>query len=530
MALEPTAESARALAKHIQESMRAFPLVDLAKMVLGSRQRYQVRFRATGQGKKLYRGESDGSLWISRDEAVSHALQGDALERYYEIEEIDLGPPKGNFQSVAICGMSGEILGPPNHHEYQRNLARLHAERFSHMSIDRFRSRVEVHSDEETIEKWKELVSRRKQYRPRPEPAGEKTSEEGGTEMADAPPSAGDHDSSPEDAAGDTSSPSVEGEAPANREESDTGSSAESTKEEATPPSDPPENTGDADAPSDSDAPGTGEAEEAGEDPVPDTEPEAPAPEGPVLQSGEELKRHFREHFADKEVVELSVAVVAGDVPARHLSRGLLEHLKTESEKLRRGFPLPMIQALCNALEKEGLKFFKRGKKALHVSAVRPRALDPGEGLTDRIQSIVTFITENPRAPVVDMLAALSEDFEKPAPGNKEAEIPLTESARDLLKDLHWLKSLGYVLEFPDTRLQLGKPPGSAPAPSRKKKPESTKSRKDKKGSRKRRVSPVASRSPDPLPEDSCVVLDQADDDPHDPYSLPSSVDPVEVW
>src|SRR5690606_23486378 len=139
-------------------------MADLAKMILNGRDRYQVRF--TGQeDHRLYRCPADGSVWLSREEAISHFLGSPAIEKYYLAEEVEVGAPTGNYTVVAVCGLSGSLLGPPNHHEYQRNIARLHQERFSHMSLERYKSRIAMESGEEVIERWKEQASRVRHYR-----------------------------------------------------------------------------------------------------------------------------------------------------------------------------------------------------------------------------------------------------------------------------------------------------------------------------------------------------------------------------
>jgi hypothetical protein len=185
----------------------------------------------------------------------------------------------------------------------------------------------------------------------------------------------------------------------------------------------------------------------------------------PVLKAPEELARHFKTHFADAAVQEVREAKVPGNIPGSALSRPLLAHVKTETEKLRRGFPLPMVQALCREFEKKGLRFFKRGKKALHVSQVRPRPINESVSLTGQVQKIVDLILERNSLKVVDLLDALAEDFTKPEKGVPPESLELSEGARKVLKDLRWLTSEGYVIEFPDTKLALGKQP-KAPAPA----------------------------------------------------------------
>ena len=60
--------------------------------------------------------------------------------------------------------MSGVILGPPNYHDYQNQLRKLHAEKFSRMPFDIFKSRVRIVKEEAVVKKWIEEQSFKTQY------------------------------------------------------------------------------------------------------------------------------------------------------------------------------------------------------------------------------------------------------------------------------------------------------------------------------------------------------------------------------
>src|SRR5260221_1113449 len=60
--------------------------------------------------------------------------------------------------------MSGVIFGPPNHHDYQNQLHKLHAERFSRMPFEMYKSRVKIVRDEEDVKKWVEDQSFKTEY------------------------------------------------------------------------------------------------------------------------------------------------------------------------------------------------------------------------------------------------------------------------------------------------------------------------------------------------------------------------------
>lgn len=510
--IEPSGPAIEGLVRHIRETFRSFPLADLAKMILEARERYRVRFTASDP-VRLHQCLADGSLWLSREEAVSHLLSGPAFEIYYTAEDIEVEPPAGHFAVIAVCGMSGVVLGPPNHHEYQRNIARLHRERFSDMPLERFKSRIRMESGEEILEKWKEQVSRIRQYRVKSadEPAPAEAAEE-------AAPAETPEESVPDAPVAEAADePGVGAEAPAEESAAEAPVADDETTPEAAVETELSETET--------------ESEPVAQEPRPEPV------EGLVLKSMEEVSRHFREHFAQAVVVETSVAVVPGNVQGRLLSHGLLGHLKQETEKLRRGFPLPLIQSICQEFERHGLKFFKRGKKSLHVSAVRPKALDENVALTDAIRAIVEFVKNDPRPTVAGLLEALVPGFQRPEGPAIEESAEWSDAARAVLKDLRWLTAEGYLLEFPDTGLAIGRQPqvaaATAPAPA---KPEgkAKKGKKEKSRPAAEEAPTAAARVAEAAPEEvgdiAAFPLLEDDSNPDDPYELPESVNPVETF
>ena len=120
----PIEEGLDALAKQISDTGRTHSVFDLAWLVLGGLERFHVIFESEEQ--PLYRSLTDHSLWISQKECLTHLWSSGTVNQFYEEEVVEVDPPKGNFQSVARCGLSKELIGPPNHHAYQQNLLDLY--------------------------------------------------------------------------------------------------------------------------------------------------------------------------------------------------------------------------------------------------------------------------------------------------------------------------------------------------------------------------------------------------------------------
>jgi hypothetical protein len=156
--LRPEEKGVESLARQIRMSGRAYPLFDIAQMILQKPERHVVVFNVKkgAEGKPvqpLFACALDDTLWLSEDEAIAHVLRKH-FATFYQTERTATEPPKGKYTFVAQCGMSGVILGPPNHHDYQNALRKLHTERFSRMPFEVYKARVKIVRDEEVVKKW----------------------------------------------------------------------------------------------------------------------------------------------------------------------------------------------------------------------------------------------------------------------------------------------------------------------------------------------------------------------------------------
>lgn len=159
--IEPEKKAIEALATTIRAAGKAFSVFDAARLVLQSGDRFHVKFSIPPDSAvKLCTIPADGSVWLGREEAVSHFLHSEGIKDFYRVEEIELEEPKGVFTNIAVCGMTGEMLGPTSHHSYQAALHRIHHERFSDMRFEDYKRRVRTENSPEIIEKWKDSQKR----------------------------------------------------------------------------------------------------------------------------------------------------------------------------------------------------------------------------------------------------------------------------------------------------------------------------------------------------------------------------------
>lgn len=168
MTFLPEEKGVESLARQIKLSGRAYPLFEIAYLVLKKPERYHVQLtskkKADGQPAQLiYICGLDDTLWLEENEVLNHVLDKH-FATFYSTEKIPTDPPKGTYTFVAQCGISGTILGPPNYHDYQNKLRKLHQERFGRMPFDAFKSRIRIVKDEEVVKKWLEEQSFRTEF------------------------------------------------------------------------------------------------------------------------------------------------------------------------------------------------------------------------------------------------------------------------------------------------------------------------------------------------------------------------------
>ena len=474
LSIIPDEAAIEGIAKQVRSRAKAYPLFELARLILQLSDRYNVKLTPESeQNPGFFRAKKDGSLWTSRKEAVNHLL-AKHLGKFYRKSSIATEPPKGAFTVVAQCGMSGVLLGPPNHHEYTSRIISLHASKFRNMPFEVYKSRIRMVRDEALIEQWKSEQSTKTVYIPLT--PGSENEEVAPTPAVEVPAAESEVTTPPV-----TPEPA---EAPADAVVIEEGTPAEPLAEETAETADITE------------AP----AAEVQEADSAETEEATPAPAAEKSEEGgltlEEAAAHFQEHHAANEVENVEGEVTLSGRAALHESTHLLRELLLKNLREMDRFPLPLAQAIGKELTGRGLQIFKSHKKIIHVSMARPRYLDrETTPIGESFKAILEYLEVHPNQRRDKQWAALlalrTETAESigsvtPAPvevaeSSVESTIPsapvaaapdaetLKKREQALGVDLLWLLHQGHVLDFAMGNLQ------AATRPAPKKTPQPTK-------------------------------------------------------
>jgi len=139
----------------IKSGSVAYSVFALARLFLEKPQRYDVVL-TTAEDRPLFQLGENGAVASDRGILESSAFAS-ARDDFYTVEVIQSEPLKGNFTNVARCRLSGTLLGPTNHHNYQPQLRTLYESRFSRrMSFVDYQKQIDIVSDPAVVEEWKE--------------------------------------------------------------------------------------------------------------------------------------------------------------------------------------------------------------------------------------------------------------------------------------------------------------------------------------------------------------------------------------
>jgi len=371
------------IARQIRSRAKAYPLFELARLIVKLSDRYSVKLSPTSpETPELHRVKLDGSVWQSRKEAVSHLLHRHR-NSFYRSSSVSVEAPKGAFAVIAQCGMSGVLLGPPNHHEYTSKVIAIHAARFRTLPFEVYKSRIRMVRDEALIEQWKTEQSTRTVFVPisGDEPAEATAPVSSETESAEGIPvteTSPEPEVTPADAQ-DASASESEPEPTASSEEPAPQAEGNATEtNEATEDSPEPDATA-VDESAESETPSSG------------------TPDATTGLAEEDLTTHFLEHHAREQIETTSGDITLPGKAALHGSTPLLRELLLRRLQELDRFPLPLAQSLGRDLTALGLQIFKSHRKIIHVSVARPRYLD--RELTpvgDNFRTILEYLEAHP--------------------------------------------------------------------------------------------------------------------------------------
>ena len=173
----PEDQSFSALAQAIRKSCRTFELFYIAKSVVDKNDRFvavvqrldpsarpgeAASAQPAAKAAPFFISVPDGVPFETEDAAINHVMEKH-LGSFFDVSDVEIDAPKGNFQVINRCPITGTLLAPPNYHRYLQILQQHHAANVR-IPFDAYKARVESVREPELIAQWLEKMKKATRY------------------------------------------------------------------------------------------------------------------------------------------------------------------------------------------------------------------------------------------------------------------------------------------------------------------------------------------------------------------------------
>ena len=171
----PETKALGTIIRKLQSDAHAYKLKDLAYFFLDNPSSVLLKItpkakqggdgRETGDARRevFYQCKACGFASTKEEDVIEHVVSAH-LADYYDSKEVEVEPPKGNFNCVAKCGLSGVLLGPPNIHEFNAVVKEMIRTKYPDMSEVQYRAHIEMVRDSDTIEEWRKSATKKTMF------------------------------------------------------------------------------------------------------------------------------------------------------------------------------------------------------------------------------------------------------------------------------------------------------------------------------------------------------------------------------
>ncbi len=408
----PEDASFKALADAIRKSCRTFELFYIARSVVEKNDRFVAVVQRIAPAAPAAKGPSpapttpgvkpapfyisvpDGVPFDTEDAAIAHVLEKH-LGNFFETAEVEVEAPKGNFQVVNRCSITGTLLAPPNYHLYNSILAQHHAANVR-MSLEAYKTKIETVRDPEVVAQWLEKMKKAVRYTVKPAPVR---------------------------------APKVAAAAAAASETAAPVDAVETAEVEAEPV------VAEAAAP-------------ATESPV----------VLPSFDSLEDARQYLLTEARNRVVRSVEQLRFPGKILETIPASTEIRRAVEGALAAQRRFPLDTANALRGRLRRESFTIFKKGSKGVsYVCAVKRRFRVPGQTFSDSLAALIAYVEAHPMVKGSELGEKHLGIVPRPAPVEGAEPVPVPadeiEKLTKLKGDLRYLVKEGYMTEFVDGTL-----------------------------------------------------------------------------
>lgn len=452
----PQDDTFDALVKQLKTSFRTYQLFGITRTILEKHERFIVlinRIKKENEAEKpIFFTPKDNMPFDTEEAAIEHFCEH-FLSDFFEIKTVERDAPKGNFSLIYRCPFTKALIGPPNYHRYQDLLKAHHKTKIKNLSLEDYQSKLEGINDEAVVSEWLEQMKRGEEF----------CLKSSGTSQTNQDNQ--DNQNKAELERGESAEINSELSAEAEHSaEPIAGAESETAKESQAVADQAGEVAQEAVANE------ANEASEADEIQVSETTDTAEdkdnrsseANTSNTFNTREAAKRFLIANHKDAIVKATHNFRFSGsDINA--LPRGTIKDSILNAVHLQQRFPLDTANNIRGRLRRHKFTIYKKGPKGISfVCCVKRKFRDETTVFTDSITKLIQYIesqsTVNVRNLPYDFLSIPKPSGDKASDTKTHSEQEnlsddSSNQIKEVLQNLRWLISEGYVTEYSDGTL-----------------------------------------------------------------------------
>ncbi|OGV69512.1 MAG: hypothetical protein A2283_09575 [Lentisphaerae bacterium RIFOXYA12_FULL_48_11] len=170
--------------RRVRLSRRAHPLMQVAGLFVSNPGSCEVRVEVDHSIKDmcLFQCKVCGLITLNEDSLYRHMMQKH-LDDFLIKEEKDVPAPEGKFTCVLQCGLSGLLIGPPNHHSTAERIREIRTTQYPNMTEADYKDHLKTLHGPEKIEQWKDQNKKSVVYKLKNAAEGDKPMEWSAAEL-----------------------------------------------------------------------------------------------------------------------------------------------------------------------------------------------------------------------------------------------------------------------------------------------------------------------------------------------------------
>ena len=158
----PQDDTFDALIKQLRIDCKTYQLFELTQIILEKPERFVVlinRIENNESSNPIYFCPKDKIPFDTKEEAIEHFYKN-FISDFYEITDIEIDAPKGDFKSVYRCPFTQTLLSPPNYHLFQDILKSHHKSHIKGMNLADYQNKLICENDLDAVKEWSEKMKK----------------------------------------------------------------------------------------------------------------------------------------------------------------------------------------------------------------------------------------------------------------------------------------------------------------------------------------------------------------------------------